>query len=172
MQQFGGTHLTLFSTDTHFNISTRDCFWKHREKKSCLLKQIFVSPFVHIFAVSLFVAELEEPKIGISGKGLSAGNKAGIQPPVPKITVAYKYNKKKRRTRIPMATIKLFQFKYFLMDTLQTARSPIPSHQHFVTCLALTFQGETSIKMHRWKTSFWLKCFSIKFLHVTQGTIY
>ena len=36
-----------------------------------LLKQIIVSPFVHIFAIiSLFAAELEEPKIGISGKGL------------------------------------------------------------------------------------------------------
>ena len=31
-----------------------------------LLKQIIVSPFVHIFAIiSLFAAELEEPKIGI-----------------------------------------------------------------------------------------------------------
>ena len=37
-----------------------------------LLKQIIVSPFVHIFAIiSLFAAELEKPKIGISGKGLS-----------------------------------------------------------------------------------------------------
>ena len=36
-----------------------------------LLKQIIVSPFVHIFAIiSLFTAELEEPKTGISGKGL------------------------------------------------------------------------------------------------------
>ena len=35
-----------------------------------LIKQITVSPFVHIFAtISLFAAELEEPKIGISGKG-------------------------------------------------------------------------------------------------------
>ena len=31
-----------------------------------------VSPFVNIFdIISLFAAELEEPKIGISGKGLS-----------------------------------------------------------------------------------------------------
>ena len=37
-----------------------------------LLKQIVVSPFVHVFAIiSLFAAELEEPKIGISGKGLT-----------------------------------------------------------------------------------------------------
>ena len=36
-----------------------------------LLNQIIVSPFVHIFdIISLFAAELEEPKLGISGKGL------------------------------------------------------------------------------------------------------
>ena len=36
-----------------------------------LLNQITVSQFVHIFdIVSLFAAELEEPKIDISGKGL------------------------------------------------------------------------------------------------------
>ena len=34
-----------------------------------LLNQIIVSPFVHIFYImSLFAAELEEPKIGISSK--------------------------------------------------------------------------------------------------------
>ena len=37
-----------------------------------LLNQIIVSPFVHIFdIISLFAANLEEPKIGISGKGLT-----------------------------------------------------------------------------------------------------
>ena len=38
----------------------------------CFLpNQIIVSLFVHIFDfISLFAAELEEPKIGISGKGL------------------------------------------------------------------------------------------------------
>ena len=37
-----------------------------------LLNQIIVSPFVHIFYImSLFAAELEEPKFGILGKGLS-----------------------------------------------------------------------------------------------------
>ena len=37
-----------------------------------LLNQINVSPFVHIFhIVSLFAAELEEAKIGISGKVLT-----------------------------------------------------------------------------------------------------
>ena len=35
-----------------------------------LLNQIIVSQYVHIFdIVSLFVVELEEPKIGKSGKG-------------------------------------------------------------------------------------------------------
>ena len=37
-----------------------------------LLNQIIVSAFVHIFdIISLLAAELEEPKIGISGKGLN-----------------------------------------------------------------------------------------------------
>ena len=37
-----------------------------------LLNQIIASPFVHIFDyVSFFAAELEEPKIGISSKGLN-----------------------------------------------------------------------------------------------------
>ena len=37
-----------------------------------LLNQIILSPFVYIFAIiSLFAAELEQSKIGISGKGLS-----------------------------------------------------------------------------------------------------
>ena len=36
-----------------------------------LLNQIIVSTFVHIFDIkSLFVVELEEPKIGMQGKGL------------------------------------------------------------------------------------------------------
>ena len=36
-----------------------------------LLKQIIVFPFVHIFAViSLFAAEMDEPKFGTCGKGL------------------------------------------------------------------------------------------------------
>ena len=38
-----------------------------------LLKQIIVSPFVHISAIIfLFAAELEEPKIGRLGEGLSS----------------------------------------------------------------------------------------------------
>ena len=36
------------------------------------LNQVTVSPFVHIFdIIPLFAAEFEEPKIGISGKGLT-----------------------------------------------------------------------------------------------------
>ena len=36
-----------------------------------LLNQIIVSPFIHIFeTIYLFAAEFEEPKVGISGKGL------------------------------------------------------------------------------------------------------
>ena len=39
--------------------------------KCFLLNQIIVPPFVHIFdTIFLFAAELEEPKIGIQGKGL------------------------------------------------------------------------------------------------------
>ena len=41
-----------------------------------LLNQIIVSPFVSIFdIISLFAAELEEPKIGIRGKVLSCNRK-------------------------------------------------------------------------------------------------
>ena len=41
------------------------------------LNQVTVSPFVHIFDVkSLFAVELEEPKIGISGKGLTTSQKS------------------------------------------------------------------------------------------------
>ena len=37
-----------------------------------LLNQIIVSPFVHIFdIITLFAAELKEPIVGISGKGLT-----------------------------------------------------------------------------------------------------
>ena len=37
-----------------------------------LLNQIILSPFVYILdIISLFAAEFEEPKIGISGKGLT-----------------------------------------------------------------------------------------------------
>ena len=43
----------------------------------CFLpQQIIVSPFVHIFAIiSLFAADLENPKIGISGKGLNISHR-------------------------------------------------------------------------------------------------
>ena len=39
-----------------------------------LLNQIIVSSFVHTFDISLFAAELEDPKIGIYGKGLKFVN--------------------------------------------------------------------------------------------------
>ena len=40
-----------------------------------LLNQINESPFVHIFdIISLFAIELEEPKMGMSGKGLNMTN--------------------------------------------------------------------------------------------------
>ena len=78
--------LTLYSIDTHFD--TTDSFWKHCGKKYIVPNQqflifpqstqfstqsdIIVSPFVHSFDItSLFPAELEEPKTGISGKGLT-----------------------------------------------------------------------------------------------------
>ena len=44
-----------------------------------LLNQIIVSPFVHIFDIlSLFAAEFKEPKIGISGKGLTWRSKESV----------------------------------------------------------------------------------------------
>ena len=73
--------LTFYSIDTHFDESRTDNFRKHYGKRNeqfllfpqCfLLNQITVSRFVHIFdIISLFAAELEKPKIGISGKGLT-----------------------------------------------------------------------------------------------------
>ena len=57
-------------------------FEKHTGKRrNCLLQgfllnQIIVSPFVHISdIISLFAAEFEEPKIGITGKGLTTKKK-------------------------------------------------------------------------------------------------
>ena len=41
----------------------------------CFLLKTIVSPFVHILDImSLFAAEFEKPKIGISGKGLTGLN--------------------------------------------------------------------------------------------------
>ena len=76
--------LTLYSIDTHFDSSTTDSLENIVGKgkiarneqfllfpQCFLLNQITVSPFVHIFdIISSFAVELEEPKIGISGKGL------------------------------------------------------------------------------------------------------
>ena len=45
-----------------------------------LLNQKIISPFVNIYdIISLFVAELEEPKIGLSGKGLTSVIKTQFQ---------------------------------------------------------------------------------------------
>ena len=35
-----------------------------------LLNQIIASPFIHVFDIHFFAAELDEPEIGISGKEL------------------------------------------------------------------------------------------------------
>ena len=70
--------LTLYSIDTHFDVSTafENIVGKGEIARNeqfllfprCFLpNQIIVSPFVHIFdIISLFAAEVEEPKIGIS----------------------------------------------------------------------------------------------------------
>ena len=76
--------LTLYSIDTHFDASAtvfENIVGKGEiaANKQFLLfpqcflpNQIIVSPFVHIFdIISLFAAELEEPKTVISGKGLT-----------------------------------------------------------------------------------------------------
>ena len=74
--------MTIYSIDTLFKAS-RTAFENivgkgeiaHNEQfllfpQCFLLNQIIVSPFIHIFeVVSFLVAELEEPKIGLSGKG-------------------------------------------------------------------------------------------------------
>ena len=79
----GKKELTLYSTDTHFDASTtafENIVGKGeiaRDEQFLLfpqcfrLNQIIVSPFDHIFNfISLFAAEFEEPKVGISCKGL------------------------------------------------------------------------------------------------------
>ena len=78
--------LILYSTDTRFNTSTTQTAFENNVGKGeiarneqfllypqCfLLKQIMVCSFIYTFAIiSLFTAELEEPRIGIWGKGLN-----------------------------------------------------------------------------------------------------
>ena len=78
--------LTRYSTDTHFDASTKLAFENIVGKRKkiarneqfllfpqCfLLNQIFVSLLVYIFdIISLFAAKMKEPRIGISGKGLN-----------------------------------------------------------------------------------------------------
>ena len=74
---------TLYSIDAHFDASItafENIVGKgeiaHNKQfllfpQYFLLNQITVSPFVHIFDIkSVFAAKFEEPKLGISGKGL------------------------------------------------------------------------------------------------------
>ena len=80
-----GKGLTLYPIDIHFYASTTEAFENIVGKgeiarseqfllfQQCfLLSQITESPFVHFFdTISFFAAQLEEPKIGILGKGLT-----------------------------------------------------------------------------------------------------
>ena len=77
--QHNPEYSTLYSINSHFDASTADIFRDIVEKEEIarnkqfllflqrfLLNQIIVSLFVHIFTIiSLFDAELEEPKIGM-----------------------------------------------------------------------------------------------------------
>ena len=74
--------LTLNSIGTRFNMLAVENIMGKEEitrnerfllfPQGFLLKQIIPSLFVHIFAIiSLFAAELDEPKICIRGKGLT-----------------------------------------------------------------------------------------------------
>ena len=77
--------LTLYSINTHFDqIKTRQFLKTLWEKEKFLLNQIIVSPCVHISDIlSLFVAELEEPKIGRNpGKMLKHETKTAISKPL------------------------------------------------------------------------------------------
>ena len=82
LKEIADNILTLHSIDTHFNASTTDNFVGKEEiarnerfllfPQCFILNQVVVSLFVHIFdIISLFAAEFEEPKIGLSGEGLS-----------------------------------------------------------------------------------------------------
>ena len=73
--------LTLYSILTHQqqtdfkNIVGKEEIARNEQfllfSQCFLFNQKIMSPFVHIFdIISLFAAELEEPKNGISGKGL------------------------------------------------------------------------------------------------------
>ena len=71
--------LTLYFIDTHFNASRTDSFWKHCGKNQT------ISSFPTMIStqsgtciciclhdiISLYAAELEEPKISMWGKGLN-----------------------------------------------------------------------------------------------------
>ena len=78
--------LILYSIDTYFIALTTDTAFENivgkeeiaRNEQFLLFPQCFllnqkiVSPFFNVFdIISLFAAEMEEPKIGICGKGLT-----------------------------------------------------------------------------------------------------
>ena len=82
LTMFWPSHLTLYSIDTHFDISTTENIVGKGEiayneqfllSPQCfLLNQVIVSPIVQIFdIISLSAAELEEPKLDKPGKGLN-----------------------------------------------------------------------------------------------------
>ena len=93
--------LNLSSINTHFDISTTYSFWKHcGKRRNCSKREISpfptlfstqfenCTPFVHIFdIIFIFAAALEEPRIGIWGKGLSVGNSSTMW-----CTCSYKYD--------------------------------------------------------------------------------
>ena len=83
---FSATDITLYSINTHLNPSNnrhllKKTLWGKEEiarneqfllfPQCFLLNQKIVSPFVNIYdIISLFAAELQEPKLGMCGKGL------------------------------------------------------------------------------------------------------
>ena len=58
-------YLTLFSIDTYFDALTTDRVENIVGKGEIARNEIIESPFVHICDISLFAAELEEPKTGM-----------------------------------------------------------------------------------------------------------
>ena len=78
------------------------------------LTQIIVSPFVHIFdIVSLFAAEWEEPKIGISGKGLKGQRIKPLQ--LLSIVILCGLLCKRKKKRMVFFSVSGFLFKHGLV---------------------------------------------------------
>ena len=107
-------NLTLYSIDTHFDKST--AFENivgieeiAQDEQFLLFPQCFllnlipviISPFVHIFDITaLFAAELEKPKIGISGKGLI---NVATNLLLPKCLILHTYTKTQTNVDYPCA---------------------------------------------------------------------